>query len=596
MMSKKSYITDYLLNLSERSRTLKKGDYKIGFDWIIYRYGLSNDWQPIKIPFARETADAVVTHKTEAEFGIDLSFYDSKNEQVIAFVLKAEKLTYANWTSKKFHDDLQRASNPNFVSTEIPIEQIKRYKIITVYNKHDDANGIGSYDNFVNSANKTICDNIGVEFERWNIDKFAEIVAQNMLSAEVLPSNLSGLLAYITSQFRDFCYGTTEWESQLIPNWKNFLNIVFEKGVDESRINLIPFALTILKNNSPDRPSAIVGWIDLTEWAMLKLWDVFPNLTQEQQKIVINVWFDFYLGELHQYFGENREILTMTWGINVGSWSASLIPINTINSTYWHLARLCIYGLSATDISNNEAKQEWYQNSYIYLDKFIESNPSALCPLIDLHHIEIAMVFLLYKVNGQLDKLKLYFNEMLNYLTIRRKSPESSLPFIECANRMDLIAERVIMKTKPVDWTEKSSYFLLVLIELCFSFNAETRDALVDNIFNDVVKGEPEVNEEIDLVGWLPPKDWADKIFKGMVRTGTGISTPNFNHPNKNSTKYDLISDFVKNTSKHDIKITELTRPLASHFLACIKNQSPLPPEFWRFAIFDDLQKQPEQQ
>lgn len=85
MQNKEAYITNYLLSLSERSYRTSKGDYQIGFDWVIYQYGLSQKWQPVRYPFHIERKGKVITHKTEAEFGIDFSFYDKENRTVIVF-------------------------------------------------------------------------------------------------------------------------------------------------------------------------------------------------------------------------------------------------------------------------------------------------------------------------------------------------------------------------------------------------------------------------------------------------------------------------------------------------------------------------------
>ena len=165
MQNKEAYITNYLLSLSERSYRTNKGDFQIGFDWIIYQYGLFKKWQPIRYPFHIERKGQMITHKTEAEFGIDFSFYDKKSRTVIVFLLKADKLTYNNWTQKDFDSDLRRAINPDLENIEIDFEKIEKYKIITAYNKNDDKKGIECYENSIKSAPKKIYDKIDLEFE-----------------------------------------------------------------------------------------------------------------------------------------------------------------------------------------------------------------------------------------------------------------------------------------------------------------------------------------------------------------------------------------------------------------------------------------------
>jgi len=231
MKYKQTYITNYLLSLSERSYRTNKGDYQIGFDWIIYQYGLSQNWQPIRYPFHVENKGQIITHKTEAEFGIDFSFYDKKNKAIIVFLLKAEKLTYNNWTQKDFDKDLRLAITPDLTNIEVDLGNIKKYKIITAYNKNDDKKGIDCYETFIKTTPKKIYETIDLGFERWNIDRLTKEVTDNLLTADILPNNLSGLLSYVSSQVSDFEFGTKEWENQLIPNWKNFLEQVFSRGL-----------------------------------------------------------------------------------------------------------------------------------------------------------------------------------------------------------------------------------------------------------------------------------------------------------------------------------------------------------------------------
>lgn len=107
-----------------------------------------------------------------------------------------------------------------------------------------------------------------------------------------------------------------EWENQLIPNWQNFLNQIFAKGIDERKLNLVPFSLIILNNELKNCPSSIIGWYDLIEYAVLKLWDLFPSLNKKLQKIVVLIWGDFYINELVLYFKTYNELLTTPYGIN----------------------------------------------------------------------------------------------------------------------------------------------------------------------------------------------------------------------------------------------------------------------------------------
>lgn len=585
MINYKSHIINYLLSLAERTQVLKNGESKIGFDWIIYQYGLSKNWQIIRLPFNREKN--VITHKTEPEFGIDLCFYDKKHKSIVTFVLKADKLTYNNWIQKGFKDDIERALTPNFDDIGIGIENINTYRIITIYNKDDNKSGIDSYNFLVKASNKIIYETINVVFERWNIDKLVDEIIENVFTPDILPSNLSGIFSYISSQFNDFNYGTTQWQNQLIPNWKKLLDLIFNnKKSDSRRINLIPFALLILKNNSNDTSNKIVGWIDLIEWAILKLFEIFPNENSKNKKIIIGIFFDFYISELANYFDENAALLCSFFGVKVGSIDRALIPINTANSIYWHIGRLGILALSALSLPKDEIQKKWLKKYQIYMTKFIIENPLSCNPLLDINHIEIFEIFLLYILNDKKDDLFNYFDNLLMNLVLRRQE-KVSLPFIEASNRLDLVAERVATNNKPLNWNENSSYLLTMLLEMSFVFEENTQESLVNIVFENILKKYDDDDDYIDLVSWLPPENWDDIVFKEDGQFGTGINTSNFaDFSDKKMKRYEVIKEFIKESRSRDIKFKILKRLYVIYILACLKNKTPIPPEFWRAYIF----------
>lgn len=589
MQNKEAYITNYLLSLSERSYRTNKGDFQIGFDWIIYQYGLFKKWQPIRYPFHIERKGQMITHKTEAEFGIDFSFYDKRSRTVIVFLLKADKLTYNNWTQKDFDSDLRRAINPDLENIEIDFEKIEKYKIITAYNKNDDKKGIECYENSIKSAPKKIYDKIDLEFERWNIDRLVQEVTENLLSADILPNNLSGLFSYISLQVSDFEYGTKEWENQLIPNWKNFLNQIFIKGIDERKLNLVPFSLIILNNELKNCTSSIIGWYDLIEYAVLKLWDLFPSLNKKLQKIVVLIWGDFYINELVLYFETYHKLLTTPYGINCKTPFMSLNAISSSFTAYWHLGRLGILYLNMLYIRDEKQKNKVLEYFSNYVEKIIENNPSCYYPLLDINHIELYLIFVIYLLSNKKEKLYNFFIELGNFLCVR-KMQKTRIPFIESRNRLDLVAEYVATNEKPIEWSSKSSYLLTMLLEMFTIFDKEKADELIKYYFDEIIDTNENNREKIDLVSWYPDKTWQDNIFVKQVVSGTGVSTSNFSDFNNQNDKdkQNAIKSFMKEMRTRDININDLNRLIAAYVLACIKYHSPLPAEFWRIFIIGE--------
>ena len=583
MTNKEQYVTNYLLSLSERSCRMKNGDYKIGFDWIIYQYGLAQNWQAIRYPFNLEKEGKITSHKTEAEFGIDFCFYDKSNKRIIVFLLKAERLTYNNWTQKDFDYDLRRAITPDLTNIEVDIKKIKKYKIITTYNKNDDKRGIDCYETFIKSAPPKIYGNIDLEYERWNINRFEKEVTENLLTPDVLPNNLSGLFSYISSQVSDFEYGTKEWENQLIPNWNNFLTQIFTKGVDERKINLIPFSLVILKNELKNTKNSIIGWYDLIEYAMLKLWDMFPTLNKTLKKKIFLIWNNLYITELGEYFKNNYELLTTPYGISSKTPYMTLNAISTIYVTYWHIGRLGILYLNALTSINDDSYVKYYAN---YIEKLIENNPGIYYPLLDINHIELYIIFISYFTNNNKDKLYDFYVKLGNFLCVRI-TEKTHIPFIESRNRLDLVAEYVATNEKPIEWSAKSSYLITMLLELFTFFEEDKANEIINYYFEEIINCPKNKDTKIDLVSWYPDEDWQNNIFKRQVLKGTGVSTSNFSDfEYKNSrNKQSIIQEFMKELKERDIKISDINRPIATYILACIKYKSPLPPAFWRCII-----------
>jgi hypothetical protein len=107
-------------------------------------------------------------------------------------------------------------------------------------------------------------------------------------------------------------------------------------------------------------------------------------------------------------------------------------------------------------------------------------------------------------------------------------------------------------------------------------------------------EGKKLEGKEIDLVGWAPPANWAERVLEETVTDGTAITFSDSN--------FGTISEAycVKFVEEHVIKSREKFPftvpddiPNAAFALACIRHHSPLPSEFWRSVIFPPSTKAP---
>ncbi len=588
------FLTDYILCLKERTRKQKNG-IVTGFDWIIYNLGIVRDWYPIRLPFLRQPEEDAAKTKSEAEFGIDLCFLSNDRSELLVFTLKAEVLNRTNWTSKKFDEDIRMATAPDLSSPEF--ESVSSVKIILAYNKDEDRNGIELFDRLVATMPTTIGDSISLVFERWNISRIVDEVTQSLISPDLLPQHLSGLFSYINSQVSDFSFSTKEWEEQLVPNWKSFLNILFQDSLDERKLRLIPIALLILYENKKTSPDSNAGWIDLIEWAMLSLWEQFRKTEkQEYKEIIIELWHSLYIAELERYLVDNSLAFDTEHGIHSRvRLSTRLAPINDAYIAFWHIGRVGILNLAPQDYidyENDEANQkmrEWVTRSSQWLISCLRNNPSTMRPLIDLHHIELYLIWINLLQAGRNDEIYAWLSNLETYLLVRR-SGQANLPFIESRSRFDLVTEYATYNKRPSDFTDSSSYLLLMILELCLSLDDEQRDELLSRYLNRIVQGVTDdghsfTETQIDLLGWAPPEDWSERILREGVYEGTSISTINFDDQ-KGKSLSERVTEYIKQSRERFSFDFPRDIPRAVYILACLKNKSPLPSEFWRKMIF----------
>lgn len=597
------FITDYLICLKER--TTKE---RVGFDWVIYNLGIAKNWTPLRLPFFRSFESKNFKFKTEAEFGIDLAFLNANKNELIIFVLKDEKLNNANWTKNNFDEDIRKASG---ISIDFKKEDVKEIKIILCYNQDEDSTGIKLFDSLITRLQ---LNNSPIVYERWNLTKLVDEVRRHLLTSELLPQDLSGILSYICSQFQDFELGTNAWNNQLIPNWKNFLDRMLTENPDKRKLRLVPVVLLIIKATIKDESkSNNPSWIDILEWALLKLWKIYLGLADDNLKeIVWSIWMSFYVVELETFLDSNKDIFLTEHGFNSKKHSSGyIVPIADSYIAFWYAARIGIYSLSTQEFllrSNYEDKTERIDKLLRLISEWMKTsikvNPAILRPLIDLNHIELFLIWLALYQGNETDEILNWLVEMENRLITRRIS-NFQLPFIEGRNNLELLTEYAATQKKPFGYVDDSSYLLLMILELSFILPEEKREKIIRNYYKHIVEGIGDDGSkitdspEIELQSWEPSDLWHKNVFEQNIMDGVAISTGNFKNiidENGNTDLADKIKSFIQESiTKFPNKIN-FEIPQAAYILACVKNKSPLPPFFWRNIVFPNYYKQSDEE
>lgn len=593
-----SFLTYYIRSLAERSR-VEKTSTKFGFDWIIYNLALADNLTPYRLPFIRSGPSEMSKTKTEAEFGIDASFLSADGEVLTIFVLKDEVLSNANWTAHGFDSDLRRAAAPDLTPPEFG--KIREIRIVLAYNKDEDQTGIQLFTNLTKSLGTKIGNNLKLSFERWNLTTLTDKVRTKLLTPSLLPQQFFSLFGYICSQFGDFKHGSDEWNKQLIPNWRHFIDDLFKDDADERSIRLLPVALIILREHGVSNPSAETGWIDLAEWAMIAAWRVCQTTDKNQVKqAVLQMWIGFYVVELDRFYNQHSDEIAVEHGLSTVGIVNDVDAIASAVIAFWHLARMGILALSCAELMNEETpEQQKHKIDTLRaianrLAVLISVNPAALRPILDLNHIELFLVWKTFWQLGRTADIFTWLQGMRSMLLVRRAGTVT-LPFIDGRSSLDIVFEYAATSQKPPEFCDQSSLLLLCILEWCFSLEAAKRDEMLLLFYREIILGQDSYGEPlkdrnpIDLIGWLPPEDWGHKVLiKCLADEGESQAVETFKPPicQSGSAIASRIEAFVRQSRSSCKSLFPEGLPVAVIVLACLKHRSPLPPELWRFLIF----------
>ena len=381
-------------------------------------------------------------------------------------------------------------------------------------------------------------------------------------------------------------------------------------SVDEKRLRMIPVCLYIIDNfRNKETPDSYNGWIDLIEWAILSVWAKYAKIDKPELKqiIYVDLWHSFYLKELEKYLITNQELFYTEHGMVSSGRVGYLGPLNDAYLTYSIIGRIGILHLGLQESippeerMKNDLVLKLSQRSFNWVVNILKNNPAAYRPLIDLNHIELYVIWLIIYQEDNKTFMKEWLSELESRLVVRRLG-HHKIPFLEGRNRYDLVTEYAatfsILGQKPDEFVDTSSYLLLMLLELIYSLDQKDIEEMLDKYWKHLIlgvgdDGKPlsELGYHIDLQSWVPPNDWSLRIHKERITEGTSVSIDIYDDYDEKSLS-GKIKNFIEWMEKQFPNKLTLSHPLSSYLLACIKNQSPLPPIFWRESIFPELFKE----
>ncbi len=136
-----------------------------------------------------------------------------------------------------------------------------------------------------------------------------------------------------------------------------------------------------------------------------------------------------------------------------------------------HLARLGILGIGCHELLPSETEEDARRHAEVsamvsnWLVGILAANPLTMRPLIDLHHIELFLVWYCFWRAGRWIDMSNWLRMLCNRLTMRRSSL-AELPFIEGGNSIESVFEYVARGEKPEGFCDTSSVYLADFMEM----------------------------------------------------------------------------------------------------------------------------------
>jgi hypothetical protein len=537
--------------------------------------------------------------KSEAEFGVDLAFLSPDRNRLTIFVLKDEALTNRTWTANGFYEDLCKAVTPD-LSAE-GLDSVNVVEVILAYNRDEEANGVTLFERFVAAAALKIAERATLSISRWNLSELVELTLAHLLTPALLPQEFFGQLNYLCSQFADFPHGSDEWEQQLVPAWKRFLNDVLAQDPSVRGVSLVPVALIIMRQHGAANETLETGWIDIIEWSAIAMWRKFSESDDATTRgTVVVFWEKFYLDELERFYRAHIDALATEHAIDQIAHGSMVGVVAASAIAYWHLGRLGILSLGLSQLISEEGKAKTAQRREALNDvanwtvRVFNTNDAALRPLLDIHHIELGLLPITFSNANRLADLGPIFLELIQRLCLRRVEI-GEIPFPDGYNSLENVFEQVASGNREKLVMAQSSFLVLMLMEMCLLFGKADRDSLVAMIHRRLVLGDTgsprsQETKPLTLISWIPPEGWDTRILKGPVEDGDVITCGPFsNDPDATAEQIILaMKSLVNKMRATGRQPDKLAIPLGPLVLASIRHKSPLIPEVWRAAAFPE--------
>jgi hypothetical protein len=597
------FLSNYLSSLSEETQETTAGR-RFGFDHVIEQLGPAKGWLLYRRPSHPGIDGKLPKPKKEPEHGVDYAFFSPDRTVFHVLVLKDEALTYKNFRNERFDIDLSSAARQDLSLPEF--QTVRTVRVILAYNKSEEEEGVEEYDRLAKSLGTKVGDHAVLEFERWNLDRLVTEVEEFLLTPALLPENFFRSLTYICWQVGDFTHGSNQWDEVLIPDWKELLRSLLSGEVTPRAVWMVAVALPIVRKHGKAEPSFETGWLDLLEWAMLALWRAAKRSgADDVRTAVIEVWLNTYVQDLDKFYLKHGDDLCREHALSTHL-HYSFQPVAESYLAFWHLGRLGILWSTIVAIQFQDtpemkkAQGERLGKIGGWMLGLMNANPGAKRPILDIHHVEYFLFWQAMFRMREHQTVAGWLTSIYEHLLVRRRRDSDPLRLISGDNDWESVFEFIVSGNAPSEGYGRSSYLMLMLLELGFSLPSAAQSSYLSSFYDHLVLGKAgdggslNFKETIELAGWAPPADWEDlTIGDGLdsaPNTGVSLMTHNFvERPHDTARSIaERVTAFVHQSRlSHPFEITSRI-PFSVLALGCIKTRTPLPSEFWRHLVFPE--------
>ncbi|NOR46410.1 MAG: hypothetical protein GQ534_12565 [Candidatus Delongbacteria bacterium] len=516
----------------------------------------------------------------QPEYGKDIVAIGKYNKKKTLYIFQlkagdAKDINKSTMSGKNgIRESMLQAKEVDFKdSSKSELNKLPR-RYVLVHNGEVNQNDRLTFESFIT---KHFPDN---DFERWGIEDLTDYFSKYLLNEYVLtnPEHVNLLkktLAFIDTPENDF-FHFKKLIVSILDGEKSYKKKQFIKMI--STLSIIS---QLVYQYSKEADNLIPARECLT-FVLLQTWGwILEKKVEKQKGVIIHyqnlqgihfIMMENYLAKIIPVALE-RDGLFSEEGSQFEEIGYPLRSLNFLGYYVYHLYTYKYLSDIGVKVGNAEFKN-LLSNFANTLKKVIENNSGCKRPLLDNHSIPILLAIKYFKMLDMDKEIQDYISSILNNISLTKAS-HNRLP--ELYNNIDSLIEFVARNDRPMNYTDKSSYLLLILFEQLVQLGDKSEE-----IFNNSWEF---LTKDIHLLTYFPPEDMLEyeHILFQKELYEEGSSQVYNKNKNDDISEFEHIKSKLQNYKKSKIKFRTDKKGLRHlRYLAHLYYKTPLFPSDWR--------------